>query len=58
MNIREHFPIYTTYPDLHYLDNASTTHKPQKIIDAMNQYISHDYANIHRGQYFLAEQSE
>ena len=58
MTIRSHFPIFTSYPDLVYLDNASTVHKPLQVIEAMNHYISHDYANIHRGQYFLAEQSE
>lgn len=56
--MRVHFPIYRTYPDLIYLDNASTVHKPLEVMDAMNHYISHDYSNIHRGQYFLAEQSE
>ena len=56
--IREQFPIFTNNPDLIYLDNASTTHKPQQVIDAMNDYIGHSYANIHRGQYALAEQSE
>ncbi len=56
--IREQFPIFQNNPDLVYLDNASTTQKPQLVIDTMNNYITHDYANIHRGQYRLAEQSE
>lgn len=57
-SIREQFPIFQNNPGLVYLDNASTTHKPQSVIDTMNNYITHDYANIHRGQYALAEQSE
>ena len=52
------FPIFTTHPDLIYLDNASTTQKPQYVIDRVDHYITHDYANIHRGIYDLAEQSE
>lgn len=52
------FPLFTTHPDLVYLDNASTTPKPQYVIDCVDHYISHDYANIHRGHYSLAEQSE
>lgn len=57
-SIRKQFPIFQSHPDLIYFDNASTTHKPQFVIDAMNNYITHNYANIHRGQYALAEQSE
>ncbi len=52
------FPLLTTHPDLVYLDNASTTQKPQYVIDRVDHYITHDYANIHRGVYDLAEQSE
>lgn len=52
------FPLSIAYPDLVYLDNASTTPKPQFVLDQVNHYITHDYANIHRGVYDLAEQSE
>lgn len=55
---QQDFPIVTTHPDLVYLDNASTTQKPQYVIDRVDHYITHDYANIHRGVYDLAEQSE
>ncbi len=58
-NIKKEFPLLDQYgDDLIYLDNASTTHKPQSIIDAMSVYQSTSYANIHRGIYSLAEQSE
>ena len=52
------FPIYQHHPDLVYLDNASTTQKPQVVIDAVEHFVSHQYANIHRGLYPLAEQAE
>jgi cysteine desulfurase/selenocysteine lyase len=57
-SIKKEFPIFLEYPDLIYLDNASTTHKPQSVIDAMNSYQKNSYANIHRWVYNLAEQSE
>ena len=34
-NIRAHFPIFDHHPQLVYLDNAATTHKPQSVIDAI-----------------------
>jgi cysteine desulfurase / selenocysteine lyase len=52
--MRSKFPIFQNHPDLIYLDSASTTHKPQSVIDAeMNFYINQN-ANIHRGIYGLA----
>ena len=36
-----------------YLDNASTTFKPQCVIDAMNEYYENGTANAHRGDYDL-----
>ena len=58
MNIQSNFPIFTTHPDLVYLDSASTTHKPDFVIDQTNRYIGSSYANIGRGSYPLAMQSE
>jgi cysteine desulfurase/selenocysteine lyase len=40
-----------------YLDNASTTQKPQSVIDAMTTYYEHSNANIHRGVYQLSEEA-
>jgi cysteine desulfurase/selenocysteine lyase len=37
-----------------WLDNAATTHKPQRVIDAMSHFYSHDYSNIHRAAHALA----
>jgi cysteine desulfurase / selenocysteine lyase len=58
MNLKKDFPIFITHPDLVYLDSASTTHKPYFVIDQTNQYISSSYANVGRGSYPLAMQSE
>ncbi len=40
-----------------YLDNASTTQKPQSVIDAMNDFYTTHNANIHRGIYTLSEEA-
>lgn len=55
--IREQFPMLKDkkmqgHP-LVYLDNASTTLKPQCVIDAMNRYYTDETANSHRGDYDL-----
>jgi cysteine desulfurase / selenocysteine lyase len=52
------FPIFSNNPGLIYLDGASTTPKPSFVIDGVNHFLSHSYANIHRGQYGLALESE
>ena len=54
---RSDFPIFTSHPDLVYLDSASTAHKPQRVIDALSHFFANDYANIHRGAYDLSMES-
>jgi cysteine desulfurase/selenocysteine lyase len=39
------------------LDNASTTQKPNQVIDAINDYYRNHNANIHRAVYALAEEA-
>lgn len=53
-SIRGKFPIFTTYPDLAYLDNAATTQKPASVLEAISHYYQAENANIHRGIYRLA----
>ena len=53
-NIRTQFPIFKAHPDLVYLDSASTTHKPQSVIDAEMAFYQNFNANVHRGIYPLA----
>ncbi len=60
-NIRKDFPILQrTVRDgkpLVYLDNASTTQKPNQVIDAISDYYKNHNANVHRAVYALAEES-
>jgi cysteine desulfurase / selenocysteine lyase len=58
--IREQFPILNQQVnghDLVYFDNAATTQKPQRVIDALVHYYTSDNANIHRGIHTLAERA-
>ncbi len=40
---------------LSYLDTASSAQKPSVVIDKMQTVMSHYYANIHRGLYYLSQ---
>ena len=55
--IRADFPIFQNNPDLIFLDNASTTQKPQKVIDTLTHYYENYNSNIHRGIYTIAEKA-
>ena len=55
--IRRDFPIFKNNPDLIFLDNASTTQKPQKVIDTLTHYYENYNSNIHRGIYTIAEKA-
>lgn len=55
--IRKDFPILsrTVYgKPLVYLDNGASAQKPQVVIDAMVNSLTHEYANVHRGLHFLS----
>ena len=58
--LRSDFPILSQeingYP-LVACDNASTTHKPQSVIDALVQFYTKTNANIYRGVHLFAEQA-
>lgn len=41
----------------HYLDNAATSLKPLKVIDAVNTYYTEYPANVHRGVYKMSERA-
>jgi len=60
-NIRNDFPILKRIvrdnKPLVYLDNASTTQKPNQVIDAITDYYQNHNANIHRAVYALAEEA-
>lgn len=58
-SIRSDFPILQTlvnkYP-LAYLDNGATTHKPQQVIDTINELYAHRNSSIHRSVNHLSGQ--
>ncbi|QLH04341.1 cysteine desulfurase [Nitrosopumilus oxyclinae] len=60
-NIKNDFPILKRTvrenKQLVYLDNASTTQKPNQVIDAITDYYQNHNANIHRAVYALAEEA-
>ena len=58
--IRADFPIlHQTVHDhpLVYLDNAATTQKPARVIEAVRRYYEMDNANVHRGVHALSERA-
>lgn len=58
--IRNQFPILHQQVNGHpliYLDNAATTQKPLRVIEALEDYYQLHNANIHRGAHTLADRS-
>ena len=60
-NLRKDFPILKRIvrdnKKLVYLDNASTTQKPNQVIGSITDYYQNHNANIHRAVYALAEEA-
>lgn len=55
--IRMDFPILSIETDgrrLVYLDNAATTQKPRRVIEAVSRFYETMNANVHRGVYRIA----
>jgi cysteine desulfurase / selenocysteine lyase len=58
--VRKDFPILHQSVHGHplvYLDNAASAQKPKQVIDAISNFYSSDYSNIHRGVHSLSERS-
>jgi cysteine desulfurase / selenocysteine lyase len=58
--IRRDFPILATEVRGHplvYLDSASTSQKPQSVIDAADEFYREYNANVHRGIYTIGERA-
>ncbi|MEA1675687.1 cysteine desulfurase [Nitrospirillum sp. BR 11163] len=62
--VRQDFPILTRLvhekpgrpgKPLVYLDNAASAQKPRAVIDAMANFMAHDYSNVHRGVHYLSQ---
>jgi cysteine desulfurase/selenocysteine lyase len=59
-DIRSQFPILDTQVHgrpLVYLDNAATTQKPRRVIEALDSYYRTLNSNIHRGAHHLAAEA-
>ena len=39
---------------LAYLDSGASAQKPRAVLEAMRDFATHDYANVHRGVHFLS----
>jgi cysteine desulfurase/selenocysteine lyase len=56
--IRQDFPILQEKihgKPLTYLDSAASAQKPQQVLDALHKSYATEYANVHRGAYYLSE---
>jgi cysteine desulfurase/selenocysteine lyase len=61
LEVRADFPILERSFDgrpLIYLDSASTSQKPQVVIDAVAEHLRLHNANVHRGVYALAQEAD
>jgi cysteine desulfurase / selenocysteine lyase len=55
--LRRDFPILAR--EVHgrplvYLDNAASAQKPNQVLDAMRDFATSEYANVHRGVHYLS----
>jgi cysteine desulfurase / selenocysteine lyase len=58
--VKADFPILERLVNgkrLVYLDSASSSQKPQCVLDAMDRHYRDHYANVHRGVYTISEES-
>jgi cysteine desulfurase / selenocysteine lyase len=57
---RRQFPILARTvhgKPLAYLDNGASAQRPQRVIDAVDDYERHHHANIHRGVHTLSQEA-
>lgn len=58
--IRKEFPVLDTFVNGHplvYLDNAATSQKPRRVIEALSDYYEEYNSNIHRGVHYLSQKA-
>src|SRR5271165_1319996 len=58
--VREDFPILAMAvygKPLVYLDNAASAQKPQAVLDRLTKAYTSQYANVHRGLHYLANEA-
>lgn len=49
-SVRLDFPALVHRPDCVYLDSAASAQKPAAVLDAMTEFYTTSYGNVHRGQ--------
>src|SRR5918998_5408180 len=60
VRVREDFPYLDELINgkpVAFLDSAASAQKPRQVLEAMTEFYSHSYANVHRGVYHLAERA-
>jgi cysteine desulfurase / selenocysteine lyase len=58
--LRKDFAVFDDLVDgkpVAFLDSAASTQKPRQVLDRMRTFYEHEYANVHRGVYRLAERA-
>ena len=53
-SLKSHFPIFSNWPALVYLDSAATTQKPHSVIQGLTRFYEKENATVHRGLYELS----
>ena len=54
---RDDFPLLRDVADVVYLDNAATTQKPRRVLQAVEDYYRQRNANVHRGAHRLSDEA-
>src|SRR3954463_9548429 len=60
LDVRADFPILGREIEgkrIVYLDSAASAQKPESMLQAMDRFYRHSYANVHRGVYTLAQEA-
>src|SRR5947208_1876697 len=58
--LRADFPVFEELINgkpVAFLDSAASAQKPRQVLDRMRDFYEHEYANVHRGVYKLAERA-
>jgi cysteine desulfurase / selenocysteine lyase len=58
--VRADFPVFDELINgkpVAFLDSAASAQKPRQVLDRMREFYEHEYANVHRGVYKLAERA-
>src|SRR6266568_2948456 len=58
--LRADFPVFDELINgkpVAFLDSAASAQKPRRVLDRMRRFYEHEYANVHRGVYRLAERA-